>query len=191
MKFNPLKLIFFQMPPGLNLMCGPDSRPLGPDPHPLKLKKMKTRRKKEMERRRKPLKQERQRRREEKEQRRADRREEKKQQRAAKGEPEVSKPKAKRDPKSNHGTEQVDRIILKLLGKSHKSRKVAGKGPKKVVERKKVEAQEEKVGMKWRPGMKEEAAEGWQEGRKLRQKAELAGKKFKERGNLKLDYVKD
>lgn len=180
MKFNPLKLIFFQMPPGLNLMCGPDSRPLGPDPHPLKLKKMKTRRKKEMERRRKPLKQERQRRREEKEQRRADRREEKKQQRAAKGEPEVSKPKAKRDPKSNHGTEQVDRIILKLLGKSHKSRKVAGKGQKKAVEGKKVVTQEKTVGSKWKPGMKEMAAEGWQEERKLKQKAESARSSKKE-----------
>ena len=43
MKCNPLKIIFFQMPPGLNWKFGPDPHALT-DPHPLKLKKVRTRR---------------------------------------------------------------------------------------------------------------------------------------------------
>ena len=152
----------------------------GPDPHPLKmmkLKKMRTMRKKvksrsELEKRRKPLKQERQKRREEKKQKRAARREEEKERRAEGGEVKVTKVKAKRDSKSNHGKEQVDGIILKLLGKSHKSKRTAGKDKNKVVEKKKPKTQEERVGTKWKPGMKEEAGERWQKERKLKQKAE-------------------
>ena len=156
----------------------------GPDPQPLKMMKLKKMRTKvkprsEMERRRKPLKQERQKRREEKKQRRAVRREEEKERRAEGGEIKVTKVKAKRDGKSTHGKEQVDSIILKLLGKSHKSKRMTGKGPNKVVE-KKVGTQEETVGTKWKPGMKEEAGEGWQKERKLKQKAKSAKSSKKE-----------
>ena len=85
---------------------------------------------------------------------------------------ELRKAKAKRDPKSNHGCEPVDTFILKLLRKSHKTKKVAEKGKKKVVQKEKgsIEKQET-VGRPWRSGMREEASEGWQEERKLKKKA--------------------
>ena len=167
------------MPPGLNLMFGPDPQP--PKVKVMKLKKMRTRRKKVKSRsERKAIKQERQKRKEEKKQRRAARREEEKEHSEEEGGLKVAKFKAKRDPKSNHGTEQVDKIILKLLGKSHKSRRVAGKGQKKADEKQKVVTQEETVGSKCKPGMREEAVEGWQEERKLKQKAKAVRSSKKE-----------
>ena len=106
-------------------------------------------------------------------QRRADRREEEKQRRDERGEPQVTKTRSKRrDPKSHHGTEMVDTTILKLLGKSHKSKKVAGKNKPNRVEMKKVGTQHGSEGAKWKPGMREEPREGWQEERKLKQQAE-------------------
>ena len=163
--------VCYQVPLGLNMMSGPD-------PRPLKFKKMKAPRKQkvksrsERERMRLDRQPERKKKREEWLNRRAKKREEEKLARAESGEPEVTKAKAKRNPKSNHGKEQIDAIILKLLGKSHKSEKVCVKGKKKKAEKKKGETQQGADQMKWKPGMKEEAGEGWQEERKLRQEAE-------------------
>ena len=92
---------------------------------------------------------ERQRRRKEKLSRRAARREEKKLSRAERGEPEVMKAK-KSTRKSSHGTEEVDAIILKVLGRSRKTKKV---GPKLKAEKVGV------AGPKWRHGMREERHE--------------------------------
>ena len=153
MKLNIFKQFVLQMPPGLNLMFGPDPLPL-----PLKLKRTKTPRKKvksraEAEKMRKSQRPERQkeesRRRAEKLKRRASRREEEKKSRAERGEPEVLKSK-KSTRKSSHGTEEVDAIILKVLGRSQKTKKVA---PKPKAE--KVEV----AGTKWRHGMREEKHE--------------------------------
>ena len=166
----------FQVIPGLG----------GRDLSPLKFKRVKTTKRKvktksEMERARKAGKLERKNKRKARLQRRADRREEEKQRRAESGEPQVTKTKSKRDPKSNHGTESVDATILKLLGKSHKFKKVAGKGKNGVVEKKKVQTQQETGEAKWRPGMRREAGEGWQEERKLRQQAEAKRTSKKEK----------
>ena len=122
----------FQVPPGLSF---------GPDLPPLKLKVTKSKRKKvksraEAERARKSARKERRERRAARLQRRAARKEEEKQRRAESGEPQVTKIRIKRDLKSHHGTESVDITILKLLGKSHKSKKVAGKGKTNEVEKK-------------------------------------------------------
>ena len=149
-----------------------------PGPSPVKFKEVKAKRQKiksraEAERVRKSKRAARKVRREAWLQRRADKREEEKQRRAEKGEPEVTKTRTKRDPKSHHGTESVDITILKLLGKSQKSKKVAGKGKASGVEKKKVETQ------KWKPGMREEPREGWQEERKLKQEAEKQKQKKK------------
>ena len=92
---------------------------------------------------------ERQRRRDEKLSRRKARREEKKLSRAERGEPEVMKAK-KSTRKSSHGTEEVDAIILKVLGRSRKTKKV---GPKLKAEKVGV------AGPKWRHGMREERHE--------------------------------
>ena len=88
--------------------------------------------------------------------RRALRREEERQLRAERGEPPVIRAKSKRNPRSHHGSEQVDDIILKLLGKSMKSKKVAGKGKQSVVGVKKVATQQE---ANWKPGMRIEGGE--------------------------------
>ena len=155
---------YFQVPPGLAF---------GPDLPPLKFKEVKTARKKvksksAMERARKAQRLERQKERKARLQERAKRREEEKQRRAERGETLVTKAKSKQEPKSHHGTESVDTTILKLLGKSRKSKKVAAKSKKDLGEKKKVET----VDAKWKPGMRREAREGWQEERKLREKAE-------------------
>ena len=92
---------------------------------------------------------ERQRRRDEKLSRRKARREEKKLSRAERGEPEVMKAK-KSTRKSSHGTEEVDAIILKVLGRSRKTKKAASM-PKA--------GKVEMVGPKWRHGMREEKHE--------------------------------
>ena len=93
----------------------------------VKAKKKEVKSRAERERARKSKRLERQLRKEARLERRAARREEEKQHRAERGEPQVTKNRSKRDPKSHHGTEMVDTTILKLLGKSHKSKKVAGK----------------------------------------------------------------
>ena len=85
--------------------------------------------------------------------RRAKRREEDKKSRAEKGEPVVAKSKAKKDSRSHHGAEQVDAVILKLLGKSQKSRKVRPKSRGNKVE------SPELATPKWRHGMREEVHE--------------------------------
>ena len=159
----------FQVPPGLSF---------GPDLPPLKLKVTKSKRKKvksraEAERARKSARKERRERRAARLQRRAARKEEEKQRRAESGEPQVTKIRIKRDLKSHHGTESVDITILKLLGKSHKSKKVAGKGKTNEVEKNMVGTQQGQEGAKWKPGMREEPSEGWQEERKLKQQAEV------------------
>ena len=166
MKISPIKTIAlvqtnsFQVPPGLAF---------GPNLPLVKLKKVKTTRKttrrkamtkSERERARKAQKLERKKKREAKLHRRAKRREEDEQLRAERGETLVAKAKPKRDPKSHHGTESVDTTILKLLGKTRKSKKVAGKGKNRVVDKKKVQTEEGTVGAKWKPGMRSEAREG-------------------------------
>ena len=84
----------------------------------------------------------------------------------------VTKVKAKRGPMCNHGSEQVDAIILKVLGKSSKSQRGTGKGQQSVVRKKKVDIQQE---AKWRPGMKV-AGERMQRMQKLRQRRRLMKK---------------
>ena len=153
MKLNIFKQFVLQMPPGLNLMFGPDPLPL-----PLKLKRTKTPRKKVKSRAKaektrvskRPEKQkEESRRRAERLLRRANKREEEKKSMAERGEPEVLKPK-KSTRKSSHGTEEVDAIILKVLGRSQKTKKVASKSKVEKVE---------VAGTKWRHGMREEKHE--------------------------------
>ena len=140
----------------------------------VKAKRAKVKSRAEVERARQRRKAERQKKRADWLQRRADRREEEKQRRDERGEPQVTKTRSKRrDPKSHHGTEMVDTTILKLLGKSHKSKKVAGKNKPNRVEMKKVGTQHGSEGAKWKPGMREEPREGWQEERKLKQQAEV------------------
>ena len=139
----------------------------------VKAKRAKVKSRAEVERARQRRKAERQKKRADWLQRRADRREEEKQRRDERGEPQVTKTRSeRRDPKSHHGTEMVDTTILKLLGKSHKSKKVAGKNKPNRVEMKKVGTQHGSEGAKWKPGMREEPREGWQEERKLKQQAE-------------------
>ena len=150
MTLNIFKPFFLQMPPGLNLMFGPDPLPL-----PLKFKRTKTLRKKVKSRtkaERTRVKDERQKRRAERLERRASRRAEEKKGRAERGEPEVSKPK-RSVRKSSHGTEEVDAIILKVLGRSQKSKKVASKFKNRMVKK------EEVAGPTWRHGMQEERHE--------------------------------
>ena len=105
------------------------------------------------ERERKSAREARQKRREARLERRTARREEEKLHRAENGEPPVVKAKG-RVKNSNHGMEQVDAIILKVLGRSLKARKVASKSSAKMVGRPEV------AGLKWRHGMREEKHEG-------------------------------
>ena len=119
-----------------------------------KKKKVKSRAAAEKERKntRKERQRERRRERDARLQRRAKRREEEKKSRAERGEPEVMKVK-KSTRKSSHGTEEVDAIILKVLRRSHKSKKVATKVKDKMVAKEKV------AGSTWRHGMGEERHE--------------------------------
>ena len=130
----------------------------GNDLPPVKFKRRKELRKKvktraEAERMRKSKRLERQMRREARLQKRADQREEEKQRRADNGEPPVTKSK-KCARTNNYGTEEVDAIILKVLGRSQKSRKVESKSRVKRVEK------PEMAQPKWRHGMREERHEG-------------------------------
>ena len=105
------------------------------------------------ERERKSAREARQKRREAMLERRKARREEEKLRRAENGELPVVKAK-RRVKNNNHGMEQVDAIILKVLGRSLKARKVASKSSAKMVGRPEV------AGPKWRHGMREEKYEG-------------------------------
>ena len=98
------------------------------------------------------------------------RREEEKQRRADTGEPLVMKVKSKRDPKVHDGLEQVDSIILNVLGKSSKSKRVAGKGKQSVVRKEKVDTQQD---AKWKPGMTEVAGERMQRRRPMKKSKEV------------------
>ena len=133
-----------------------------------KRKKMKSKAKAERERVDK--RPERRKRRAEKIARRAQRKVEERQKRADRGEPEVARAK-KSTTNSHHGTEQVNSYILKLLRKSHKSKKV-GKGRQEAREAKKEGREDSKacstekkvdkpkvVGPKWTHGMREQAHE--------------------------------
>ena len=146
-------------------------------------KKASVKSKAEAERVRKSNQLERQRKREERLKRRTERREEEKQLRAQRNEPPVTKAKSKRDPRRHHGSEQVDDIILRLLGKSRKSKKVTGKGKQSVVGRQvRVETQQETY---WKPGMREEAGERMQKMKRKMQRRRLVRKAKAERKNRK------
>ena len=133
------------MPPGLNLMFGPNlPRAKKNKPKRKKTKSFNGKSRKAKERRTFE-RQERRRKKTERQQRIEAKgeanRQEQKQRRSEGGETPVKKVKSKKDPKSHHGSEQVDAIILKLLGKSSKSKRVAGNGKQSVVGRKKVDTQ--------------------------------------------------
>ena len=145
----------------------------------MKAKKTKVKSRAKAEKERKNKRPERQKERDEWLQRRAKRREEREKSRAESGEP--VKVKAKRDLRTHHGAEQVDAAILKLLGKSHRSKKAVGKGKQGVVNKKKVDTLQGTVGTGWKPGTREEAGEGWQQERKLKQKAEAEKSKKKKK----------
>ena len=115
-----------------------------------KRKKMKSKAKAERERVDK--RPERRKRREDKIARRAQRKVEERLKRAERGEPEVARAK-KSATNSHHGTEQIDSTILKLLRKSHKSKKA---GPQYT---EKKDDKPEVVGPKWTHGMREQAHE--------------------------------
>ena len=146
------------MPKGL--LFGPDLRRQDRPDLPPKFKKTKGKMKRKVTSRSKGesrskvqrdrKREERKRKREDRQVMRAQRRKEETQRKAERGEPIVTKVKAKRDFKSNRGEEQVDATILKLLGKTQKSKKV---GPRRRV------AKPEVVGPKWRHGMREERHE--------------------------------
>ena len=142
------------MHPFKTMFTGPPGLPFGPNLPSPKFKEVKAKRKKVKsravaEKERKNKRPERQKEREAWLQRRAKRRAEEKKSRAERGEPEEKKAK-KGARKSNLGTEQIDATILKVLGRSRKTKKVASK-PKA----EKVEV----VGPKWRHGMREEKHE--------------------------------
>ena len=146
------------MPKGL--LFGPDLRRQDRPDLPPKFKKTKGKMKRKVTSRSKGesrskvqrdrKREERKRKREDRQVMRAQRRKEETQRKAERGEPIVTKVKAKRDFKSNRGEEHVDATILKLLGKTQKSKKV---GPRRRV------AKPEVVGPKWRHGMREEKHE--------------------------------
>ena len=141
---HPFKRMF-QGPPGLSFVPNLPS----PKFKEVKAKRRKVKSRAVAEKERKNKRPERQKEREKWLQRRAKRRAEEKKSRAERGEPEEKKAK-KGARKSNHGTEQIDATILKVLGRSRKTKKVASK-PKA----EKVEV----VGPKWRHGMREEKHE--------------------------------
>ena len=141
-------------------MFGPDLRRQDRSDLPPKFKKTKGKMKRKVTSRSKGesrskvqrdrKREERKRKREDRQVMRAQRRKEETQRKAERGEPIVTKVKAKRDFKSNRGEEQVDATILKLLGKTQKSKKV---GPRRRV------AKPEVAVPKWRHGMREERHE--------------------------------
>ena len=141
---HPFKRMF-QGPPGLSFGLNLPS----PKFKEVKAKRWKVKSRAVAEKERKNKRPERQKEREKWLQRRAKRRAEEKKSRAERGEPEEKKAK-KGARKSNLGTEQIDATILKVLGRSRKTKKVASK-PKA----EKVEV----VGPKWRHGMREEKHE--------------------------------
>ena len=146
------------MPKGL--LFGPDLRRQDRPDLPPKFKKTKGKMKRKVTSRSKGesrskvqrdrKREERKRKREDRQVMRAQRRKEETQRKAERGEPIVTKVKAKRDFKSNRGEEHVDATILKLLGKTQKSKKV---GPRRRV------AKPEVAVPKWRHGMREERHE--------------------------------
>ena len=141
---HPFKRMF-QGPPGLSF--GPNLP--SPKFKEVKAKQKKVKSRAAAEKERKNTRKERQREREDKLRRRAKRREEENQ---CKAKPEVTKAK-KCTRKSNHGTEQVDIIILKLLRKSQKSRKEVSKSRANKAE------SPEAARPNWRHGMREERHE--------------------------------
>ena len=138
------------MPTGLTF--GPDLPPPPKFKNAKRKRKMMVKSRSEGERDRKRGRAERMRKKEERLRMRAQRKEEEKLRKVERGEPVVTKVKAKSALKSNHGAEQVDATIIKLLGKSQKSHKMMA--PKR--EEKKVE---EVTAPKWRNGMREERNE--------------------------------
>ena len=141
---HPFKRMFQGLP---GLSFGPNLP--SPKFKEVKARRMKVKSRAVAEKERKNKRPERQKEREKWLQRRAKRRAEEKKSRAERGEPEEKKAK-KGARKSNLGTEQIDATILKVLGRSRKTKKVASK-PKA----EKVEV----VGPKWRHGMREEKHE--------------------------------
>ena len=141
-------------------MFGPDLRRQDRSDLPPKFKKTKGKMKRKVTSRSKGesrskvqrdrKREERKRKREDRQVMRAQRRKEETQRKAERGEPIVTKVKAKRDFKSNRGEEHVDATILKLLGKTQKSKKV---GPRRRV------AKPEVAVPQWRHGMREERHE--------------------------------
>ena len=191
--------------PGLGLHVGPHfpERQTKFKEAKAKKKKMKSRAKAEKERKKK--RPERQKRKEDKGKRRAQKKEEERLKRAERGEPEVARAK-KSATNSHHGTEQIDSTILKLLRKSHKSKKV-GKGRQEAREAKKEGREDSKacstekkvdkpkvVGPKWTHGMREQAHEcstgKAKQRKKIRTRAENleeteeSAKEVKERGSI-------
>ena len=118
----------------------------------VKAKKKKAKSRAKAERERKDKRPERQKKREDWLQRRAKRREEEKKSRAERGEPDRKKVK-RSVRRSSHGTEEVDATILKVLGRSHKSKKVGSKVKDRMVEKEVVARQT------WRHGLREERHE--------------------------------
>ena len=146
--------------PGLGLHVGPHfpERQTKFKEAKAKRKKMKSRAKAEKERKKK--RPERQKRKADKVKRRAQKKEEERLKRAERGEPEVIKVK-KSATNSHHGTEQIDSTILKLLRKSHRSKK-------EVPQKKENKVGRPEVASQWR-GVREERHEASQE-KKQRQK---------------------
>ena len=141
---HPFKRMF-QGPPGLSF--GPNLP--SPKFKEVKAKRRKVKSRAVAEKERKNKRPERQKEREKWLQRRAKRRAEEKKSRAERGEPEEKKAK-KGARKSNHGTEQIDATILKVLGRSRKTKTVASKPKAKKVEM---------VAPNWKHGMREEKHE--------------------------------
>ena len=146
--------------PGLGLHIGPHfpERQSKFKEAKAKRKKMKSRAKAEKERKEK--RPERQKRKADKVKRRAQKKEEERLKRAERGEPEVIKVK-KSATNSHHGTEQIDSTILKLLRKSHRSKKEVPHKKEKKVGRPEIASQ-------WR-GVREERHEARQK-KKQREK---------------------
>ena len=140
--------------PGLGLHVGPHfpERQTKFKEAKAKRKKMKSRAKAEKERKKK--RPERQKRKADKVKRRAQKKEEERLKRAERGEPEVIKVK-KSATNSHHGTEQIDSTILKLLRKSHRSKK-------EVPQKKENKVGRPEVASQWR-GVREERHEASQE----------------------------
>ena len=108
--------------PGLGLHLGPHFPERQSKFKEAKAKRKKMKSKAKAERERVDKRPERRKRRVEKIARRAQRKVEERLKRAERGEPEVARAK-KSATNSHHGTEQIDSTILKLLRKSHKSKK--------------------------------------------------------------------